>query len=454
MDGERDGRQGTKEDGGVGEMMIRRDDDDEEEEEERLREMQISITASSAFPGFRFSPTDEELICYYLKKKMEGCDKSVMIIPEVDFCRHEPWELPGRSIIQSDNEWFFFSARGRKYPNGSQSKRATESGYWKATGKERNVKSGSSVIGTKRTLVFHTGRAPKGERTEWIMHEYCMDGTSQDSLVVCRLRRNSDFHLNETPRRRSQDLRDLSDGHNSAFALSEGIPQRTVQDVGHDNAFELSDGIPQAAIDDGAKGADSCSKECNGCYNSHSDEQNDSESEFNQRLANGSSQHGSSTFDKFCDGDGGDDWFADIMKDDIVKLDEASLSTSQSLVPLVVRESEVQEKSKQSAMSDGVPSQGTADRRIRLRKQRAEIQRKKPLEAAEGSNVNRCVDKVRRSLPQQRCVVSVCTDMVDVVVQRRSVSLILVVLTLLVLFASLLGRSLQVKSFHLFPSCD
>uniref|UniRef100_A0A1J3J801 NAC domain-containing protein 89 n=1 Tax=Noccaea caerulescens TaxID=107243 RepID=A0A1J3J801_NOCCA len=154
-----------------------------------------SVEAPTVFPGFKFSPTDVELISFYLKRKMDGLERSVEIIPDADIYNFEPWDLPDKSIVKSDTEWFFFCARGKKYPHGSQNRRATKMGYWKATGKERDVKSGSEVIGTKRTLVFHTGRAPKGERTEWIMHEYCMKGVPlDDALVVCRLRRNKEFH--------------------------------------------------------------------------------------------------------------------------------------------------------------------------------------------------------------------------------------------------------------------
>ena len=67
----------------------------EERMSEMPRETQLSIAASSMFPGFRFSPTDEELISHYLKKKIQGSDRSAEVIAEVEICRYEPWDLPG-----------------------------------------------------------------------------------------------------------------------------------------------------------------------------------------------------------------------------------------------------------------------------------------------------------------------------------------------------------------------
>ncbi|CAK9233014.1 unnamed protein product [Sphagnum jensenii] len=148
-------------------------------------------------PGFRFHPTDEELVAYYLKRKVSGRSIEADVIGVVELYKCEPWDLPDKSCIGgNDQEWYFFSPRDKKYPNGSRTNRATKAGYWKATGKDRVVRSGSRNIGTKKTLVFYLGRAPNGERTDWVMHEYRIEEEEvlagfQDAYVLARVFKKS-----------------------------------------------------------------------------------------------------------------------------------------------------------------------------------------------------------------------------------------------------------------------
>ncbi|KAI8552511.1 hypothetical protein RHMOL_Rhmol06G0272600 [Rhododendron molle] len=148
-------------------------------------------------PGFRFHPTDEELITSYLLKKVLDCNFTARAIAEVDLNKCEPWELPDKSKM-GEKEWYFFSLRDRKYPTGLRTNRATEAGYWKATGKDREIYSSKTraLLGMKKTLVFYRGRAPKGEKSNWVMHEYRLEGkfayhyisrSSKDEWVISRV---------------------------------------------------------------------------------------------------------------------------------------------------------------------------------------------------------------------------------------------------------------------------
>lgn len=50
--------------------------------------------------------------------------------------------------------------------------RATETGYWKTTGKDRSITYDEKIVGSVKTLVFHQGHPPRGQRTDWVIHEY------------------------------------------------------------------------------------------------------------------------------------------------------------------------------------------------------------------------------------------------------------------------------------------
>lgn len=93
-----------------------------------------------------------------------------------------------------EREWYFYSLRDRKYPTGLRTNRATTAGYWKATGKDKEVfagggSGGGALVGMKKTLVFYKGRAPRGLKTKWVMHEYRLE-TDLSHRHTCKVNDN------------------------------------------------------------------------------------------------------------------------------------------------------------------------------------------------------------------------------------------------------------------------
>ncbi|KAJ9540939.1 hypothetical protein OSB04_027445 [Centaurea solstitialis] len=137
----------------------------------------IDHQSSCVPPGFRFHPTDEELVGYYLRKKVASQKIDLDVIRDIDLYRIEPWDLIERCRIgyEEQNEWYFFSHKDKKYPTGTRTNRATMAGFWKATGRDKAVYEKQRLIGMRKTLVFYKGRAPNGKKTDWIMHEYRLE---------------------------------------------------------------------------------------------------------------------------------------------------------------------------------------------------------------------------------------------------------------------------------------
>ncbi|KAI3449309.1 hypothetical protein Pfo_005974 [Paulownia fortunei] len=170
--------------------------------------MSISVNGQSQVPpGFRFHPTEEELLQYYLKKKVALEKIDLDVIQDVDLNKLEPWDIQEKCKIGStpQNDWYFFSHKDKKYPTGTRTNRATASGFWKATGRDKVIYGNSRRIGMRKTLVFYKGRAPHGQKSDWIMHEYRLDdnttGMQEEGWVVCRVfkKKNHSHKTSDSP---------------------------------------------------------------------------------------------------------------------------------------------------------------------------------------------------------------------------------------------------------------
>uniref|UniRef100_A0A0D9V9R8 NAC domain-containing protein n=1 Tax=Leersia perrieri TaxID=77586 RepID=A0A0D9V9R8_9ORYZ len=169
--------------------------------------------------GFRFRPTDEELLLHYLRRKVLSFPLPADVIPVADLARLHPSDL----LLPGDGEgerYFFHRPATSCWRKGGGGGRAGGGGggggVWRASGKEKLVVAGNKggaaaavAVGAKRTLVFFL----RHRRTEWAMHEFRLlpAGAGADQTpaaakewVVCRIFRRS------PPRVRRRDDDDVS----------------------------------------------------------------------------------------------------------------------------------------------------------------------------------------------------------------------------------------------------
>uniref|UniRef100_A0A8I7BCD7 NAC domain-containing protein n=1 Tax=Hordeum vulgare subsp. vulgare TaxID=112509 RepID=A0A8I7BCD7_HORVV len=135
-------------------------------------------------PGFRFKPSDEELIRYYLLPKLQGRE----YVPNRAIIEHNvyqchPDQLTGQYMDRGEGKSFYFlSPRVRRYDNGDRPRRDTDDGRgrWKVstgkTEKEEKKLAGDGTTYCFSVLNYFESPRGGGRKSEWLMRELTVPG--------------------------------------------------------------------------------------------------------------------------------------------------------------------------------------------------------------------------------------------------------------------------------------
>ncbi|KAK2638474.1 hypothetical protein Ddye_026269 [Dipteronia dyeriana] len=150
--------------------------------------------------GFKFLPTDRELVGYYLFNKIfikseSFNDAEQVLVKECDlYGSQEPWqiwELYGGDYLEESQALHLFTRRKKASVNGSRISRKVGSGTWAGEDCGEKIVAGN-VVGCKKRFRYENQDSP--HNGAWIMHELAIDskalGLHDQDIVVCRLKKN------------------------------------------------------------------------------------------------------------------------------------------------------------------------------------------------------------------------------------------------------------------------
>ncbi|CAN6974573.1 unnamed protein product [Brassica oleracea var. botrytis] len=178
-------------------------------------EKRIMVNGSMKLPvGYRFHPTEQELILHYLLPKAFSSPLPSSIIPVFDVFFSHPLTFPGLYLSvfllvvtlhqimfsflsyysvwvfhfsgdQEERQRYFFSKKRQEVSsNDHRIKISSGNGYWKPIRKERGVIACGRTVGIRRTLVFYgtNSSSSSSNKIRWCMTEYCLAGFSSTKV--------------------------------------------------------------------------------------------------------------------------------------------------------------------------------------------------------------------------------------------------------------------------------
>ncbi|KAJ0243467.1 NAC domain containing protein 84 [Hirschfeldia incana] len=133
--------------------------------------------------GYRFHPTDQELILHYLLPKAFASPLPSSIIPVFDVFSSHPLTFPGDQ--EENKRYFFCKKRSEVSSNTHRIKISSGHGYWKPIGKDREIIACGRTVGIRRTLAFHETNKSSSycNKTKWSMTEYCLAGFASAKVL-------------------------------------------------------------------------------------------------------------------------------------------------------------------------------------------------------------------------------------------------------------------------------
>ncbi|XP_044465409.1 NAC domain-containing protein 41-like [Mangifera indica] len=167
--------------------------------------------------GFRFNPTDEELI-EILQRKVSGQEMSLHdhFIDERNVYELDPQDLEwDHKVVLSDNERYCY------YIRETDSREVSGRGWWRATGHVKKIYSKNLPVGYRRPLTFlrftdNERKRKNAFKTNWIMHEYSLHSYTTE-WRLCKIKHKGKASVKEEPESITKGYRSSNDleGSNS-----------------------------------------------------------------------------------------------------------------------------------------------------------------------------------------------------------------------------------------------